>query len=87
MIVELADRGSAYIRYRLEERPTGATLEVGGEGSEVLADVNATGDIIGIEIVDAAIAESVVLARTFAHERNLPFPIDLAGAARGAAIA
>jgi len=38
MILELAERGSAYIRYRTGERPVGATVEVGGEGSEVLAD-------------------------------------------------
>lgn len=40
MIVEIAERGSAYIRYRAGERVEGTTIEVGGEGSEVLADFN-----------------------------------------------
>jgi len=87
MIVEIAERGSAYIRYRTGERVDGPTIEVGGEGSEVLADVNAANEIIGIEIVDVAIPDNVERARTFARDRGLPFPRDLVAAARGAALA
>ena len=87
MIVEIADRGSAYIRYRVGERVAEPQIEVGGEASEVLADVNAAGDIIGIEIVDVAIPENIARARAFAAERGLQFPRDLVAAARGAAVA
>jgi hypothetical protein len=87
MIVEIADRGSAYIRYRVGERVAEGQIEVGGEGSEVLADVNAAGDVIGIEIVDVAIAENVERARSYAAERGLRFPRDLVAAARGATVA
>ena len=87
MIVELADRGSAYIRYRISERVAEPTVEVGGEGSEVLADVNAVGDIIGIEIIDVAIPENVARARAFAVERGLAFPRDIVAAWRSASAA
>ncbi|MEA2690512.1 MAG: hypothetical protein QOD51_3119 [Candidatus Eremiobacteraeota bacterium] len=50
------------------------SIEVGGEGSEVLADVDAAGRVVGIELVDASIPESVELARRFAAERGLEFP-------------
>ncbi len=87
MIVELAERGSAYIRYRAGERPAGATVEVGGEGSEVLADVNDGGAVIGIEIVDVNIGESVRRARAFAEKHGLSFPRDIVAAARSAGAA
>ena len=87
MIVEIAERGSAYIRYRIDERVAGPTVEVGGEGSEVLADVNADDQVIGIEIVDVAVPESIERARAFARERGLPFPRDLVAAARASAVA
>jgi len=87
MIVELADRGSAYIRYRIGERVAEPTVEVGGEGSEVLADVNASGEIVGIEIVDVAIPESVTRARAFALEHGLSFPRDILAAWRNASAA
>jgi len=87
MIVELAERGSAYIRYRIGERPTRSTLEVGGAGSEVLADLNDSGDVIGIEIVDVNITENVERARAFAVERGLAFPRDVVAAARSASAA
>ncbi len=87
MIVEIAERGSAYIRYRSGERVEGPTIEVGGEGSEVLADVNGSDEIIGIEIVDVAVPESVECARQFARERGLPFPRDLVAAVRAAQVA
>ena len=50
------------------------TIEVGGEGSEVLADVDEDGRIVGIEILDVNIPENVALARRFAAERGLAFP-------------
>jgi uncharacterized protein YuzE len=85
MIVEIAERGSAYIRYRVGERVADSQIEVGGEGSEVLADVNAADEVIGIEIVDVNVPESVELARSFAQQRGLAFPRDLATAARAIA--
>ncbi len=85
MIVELSERGSAYIRYRVGERVVEPQIEVGGEGAEVLADVNDADVVVGIEIVDVAVRENVERARAFAHERGLPFPRDLAGAARAIA--
>lgn len=87
MVVELSTTGAAYIRYRVGERVEGDTIEIGGEGSEALADLNGTGDVIGIEIVDVNIAESIDRARAFAAERSLPFPHDIASAARGIAAA
>lgn len=84
MIVEIAERGSAYIRYRIGDRVEGPTIEVGGEGSEVVADVNAADEIIGIEMVDVAVPGNVERARTFAQQRGLPFPRDLVSAARAA---
>ncbi len=60
---------------------------VGGEDSEVLADVNDRGDIIGIEIVDVNVPESVQQARTFAAERGLEFPIDLLSASKSIRVA
>jgi uncharacterized protein YuzE len=87
MIVELAERGSAYIRYRAGEAVVPPTIEVGGDGSEVLADMNATGDVIGIEIVDIAVPENVQRARAFAAERSLPFPRDIVAASKNASAA
>jgi hypothetical protein len=84
MIVELAEHGCAYIRYRVGEPIAEPTLEVGGEGSEALADLNAAGNVIGIEIVDVGIAENIERAREFARQRGLPFPRDIVAAARNA---
>jgi hypothetical protein len=85
MIVELSECGSAYIRYLIGELPAGPTVEVGGEGSEVLVDVNAVGATIGIEIVDVAVPENVQLAQRYAIEHGLPFPNDIVAAARSVA--
>jgi len=85
MIVEIAERGSAYIRYRIGERVEGSQIEVGGEGSEVLVDVSAANEVIGIEIIDVNIADSVDRARSFARERGLPFPRDVVAASRAIA--
>ncbi|HEX3465020.1 MAG TPA: DUF2283 domain-containing protein [Candidatus Elarobacter sp.] len=50
------------------------SIEVGGEGSEVLADVDADGRIVGIEILDVNVPANVELARRFADEHGLAFP-------------
>ncbi len=50
------------------------TIEVGGEGSDVLADVDAEGRIVGIEILDVHVRENVERARRFADEHGLAFP-------------
>jgi uncharacterized protein YuzE len=81
MIVELAERGSAYIRYRVGDAVVGPQEEI---GSEVLIDRNADGQVIGIEIIDVMVAESVEDARRFAADAELDFPRDLVGAARSA---
>jgi uncharacterized protein YuzE len=81
MNVELSSTGAAYIRY-----DTTASVEnfyVGGdESSDVIVDLDEHGTVIGIEIVNVAIAEDVAGARAFAAERGLPFPRDLAAAVR-----
>ena len=85
MIVEFSERRSAYIRYLVGESPAGPTVEVGGEGSAVLVDVNAVGLTIGIEIVDVAVPENVRSAQRYAAEHGLPFPNDIVTAARSVA--
>ena len=50
------------------------SIEVGGEGSDVLADLDSDGHIVGIEILDVNVADDVALARQFAEERGLAFP-------------
>ena len=77
MIVELGERGSAYLRYRLAE--VAATEEV---GLEVLVDRDVENHVIGIEIVDVAIGQSIDEARTFASVNHLDFPKDLGAAAK-----
>jgi uncharacterized protein YuzE len=87
MIVEIAESGSAYIRYRPSDQPVSETIEVGGEGSEVMADVNDRGEVIGIEIVDVNVADSIEQARNFARDRGLAFPRDIAAAAKSVSAA
>jgi hypothetical protein len=82
MIVELSERGSAYVRYLVGDPPVGPTVEVGGEGAEVLVDLNAQGAPIGIEIIDVTVPENVRLAQKYAAEHGLPFPNDIVAAAR-----
>jgi len=69
--LEVTPAGSAYLTYRGGEKIVGDRIRI---GLEVLIDLNAAGDVVGIEIVDVAIAESVESARAFAEERGLPFP-------------
>jgi hypothetical protein len=55
-------------------------IYVGGdESSDVIVDLDEHGTVLGIEIVDVAIAKDVAVAR--AAERGLPFSGDLAAAA------
>jgi uncharacterized protein YuzE len=84
MIVENAGSGLVYISYR-PGRGVYRTLEVGGEGSEVLADLNEAGQVLGIEIIDTTIPENLDLARRFAAERGLDFPPETSFAPAGRA--
>jgi uncharacterized protein YuzE len=73
MNVDYTGNGMAYISYR-PGRGVHKTLEVGGEGSEVLADLNEAGEVLGIEIIDVNVPENVEVARRFAAERGLELP-------------
>jgi uncharacterized protein YuzE len=81
MNIELSSTGAAYIRYT-----TGISVDnifVGGdETSDVIVDIDECGGVVGIEIVDVYAQDDVARARAFAVERDLPFPRDLAAAAR-----
>lgn len=72
MMVEQAGSEPFYIGY--PGGPVVDSIEVGGEGSAVLADVDAEGRIVGIEILDVNVAEHVALARSFADRNGLAFP-------------
>jgi uncharacterized protein YuzE len=67
-----ADSDPFYIGY--PGGPVVESIEVGGEGSAVLADVGAEGRIVGIEILDVNVPEHVALARSFADRNGLAFP-------------
>jgi uncharacterized protein YuzE len=69
---EHRDPRPAYIHY--VGGPIVETIEVGEEGSDVLADVDAQGRIVGIEILDVNVPENIRLARRFAAEHGLEFP-------------
>jgi uncharacterized protein YuzE len=86
VVVEISDRGSAYIRYQASVT-VHSSIEVGGEGSEVVAAVDVAGHVIGIEIVDVSIEENVARARAHAAELALPFPRDIVAAARNVSAA
>ncbi len=78
-MVEHAQAKPFYLRY-----PGGrivTCIEVGGEGSDVIADVDGAGTVVGIEIVDVNVARSVELARSFAASRGLAFPETIGPAA------
>ena len=72
MMAGQAESNPFYIGY--PGGPIVESIEVGGEGSSVLADVDAEGRIIGIEILDVNVTEHVGLARSFAAEHGLAFP-------------
>jgi len=86
MNVELSSSGAAYVRYSIE-KSVGNVYVGEDESADVIADVDAQGKIVGIEIVDTAEADDIALAQTFARERGLPFPRDLAAAVRDIAAA
>jgi hypothetical protein len=46
----------------------------------VAADVNASRQVVGIEVLDVASTEQLSAAKAFARERGLGFPRDLSGA-------
>ncbi|MGP6157174.1 MAG: DUF2283 domain-containing protein [Vulcanimicrobiaceae bacterium] len=81
MNVELSSTGAAYIRYATSA--SACNLFVGGdEDSDVIVDLDDAGNVIGIEILDVTVQADIERARVFARERDLPFPRDLAAAAR-----
>jgi uncharacterized protein YuzE len=86
MNVQLSSTGSAYIRYTTEASAKNEFVG-GDEGSDIIADLDANGCVVGIEIVDVAIPGDIERARSFASERGLPFPRDLAAAVRDASAA
>ena len=57
------------------------------ETSDVIADIDEGGAVVGIEILDVSIAADVTRARAFASGKGLQFPRDLAAAARDASAA
>jgi hypothetical protein len=76
IVVEVR-RGAGYVRY-LEDDVAG-TLDVTPTCS-VAADVNASEQVVGIEVLDVASPEQLSAAKAFARERGLGFPRDLSGA-------
>jgi uncharacterized protein YuzE len=86
MIVEISSSGAAYIRYA-----TGVSVSnvyVGeGESADVIVDLDESSRVLGIELLDATSESDIALARAFALERSLPFPRDLAAAARDISVA
>jgi uncharacterized protein YuzE len=69
--------GAAYVRYA--DSPVLNTLDIDEDGS-VSADVDAHGNIIGIEVLDVIDADERAAAADFARRRGLSFPRDLSGA-------
>lgn len=76
MNLDITPRGQAYIRYAFGP-VVGPQQEI---GLEVIVDRNAAGEIVGIEIVDVNVQQSVSEARAFATSQGLDFPRDLVGA-------
>lgn len=68
--------GAGYIRY-LDDKPA-ETVDL-MKSCSVAADVNADRGVIGIEILDIASPEQILVAKRFAREHNLGFPRDLTG--------
>lgn len=69
--------GAGYIRY-LDDKPT-ETVDL-MKSCSVAADVNADRGVIGIEILDIASPEQILVAKRFARDHDLGFPRDLTGA-------
>ena len=70
--------GAGYIRYG-DEATVAATHEIIASAS-VAADLSASGDVVGIEILDVFEPSQVAAAREYARTHGLAFPRDLAGA-------
>lgn len=74
--VEVHD-ASAYLSYSNDA--VAKTLDLMASCS-VAADVSATGEVVGIEVLDITDRKQLEVAREFAREKGLGFPRDLAGA-------
>lgn len=74
--VDLSVR-AAYVEYA--PGPSVQTIDLTETGS-VAYDLNAEGNIVGIEVVGIQRPERIEIARAFAAAHNLAFPRDLAGA-------
>jgi hypothetical protein len=72
---------------RVLREPDGRVEEYGlsdgrdDEGTGVHVDLNATDEIVGIEIIDIDEPELVAIARDYAHDNDLAFPEDIRAAA------
>ena len=74
--VDLAVR-AAYVEYA--PGPSAQTVDL-NETVSVAYDVDADGNVIGIEVLGIGRPEQIALAREFAQSHGLAFPRDLAGA-------
>jgi uncharacterized protein YuzE len=66
--------GATYIYYT--KNPVARTVDV-TEDCEVAADIDANGDTVGIEILDARSGVHVDAARAYASQHQLDFPREL----------
>ena len=73
--------GVGYVRYGDEEL-IAETHEIIPSCS-VEADLDATGQIVGIEILFPSDAAIVTIARDYAHQHGLVFPLDFSGVLTG----
>jgi uncharacterized protein YuzE len=73
--VDLAVR-AAYVEYA--PGPSAQTVDLNETGS-VAYDVDADGNVIGIEVLGIGRPEQIAIAREFAQAHDLAFPRDLAG--------
>lgn len=74
--------GVGYVRYG-DEATIAETQDVIPSCS-VAADLDASGQIIGIEILFPSDAAIVTVARDYAHQHGLAFPLDFSGVLTGA---
>ncbi len=68
--------GAAYVKYAAG--PSVSTIDLAENGS-VAYDVNAAGEIMGIDVLAIHLPEQIAIAQKFAAEHELAFPRDLAG--------
>jgi uncharacterized protein YuzE len=69
--------GAAYIEYA--PGPSVETVDLNETGS-VAYDLDASGNVIGIEVLGISRPEQIAIAREFARAQDLAFPRDLTGA-------